>query len=60
MSLKTFLQESKQEFGRINWPTRQETIRMVLIVTAISLFTAVFLGALDYGFLAGVQELLKI
>lgn len=58
--LKSFLQESKQEFSRINWPTKQETTRMVIIVIALSIATALFLGALDFGFLAAVKELLKI
>ena len=43
----TFLQESKQELHRVNWPSRQETARLTLIVILISLFVAVFLGVLD-------------
>ncbi len=58
--LKTFLKEAKQEFGHINWPTKQETIRMVLIVIAISLVMAIYLGALDYAFLQGIKALLTL
>jgi len=49
--LKNFLQEAKQEFKRINWPSRQETIRYTLFVIGFSLVVAVFLGLLDFIFL---------
>ncbi len=49
--LKNFLQESKQEFKRINWPSRQETIRYTLFVINFSLVLAIFLGLLDFIFL---------
>lgn len=58
--IKTFFKEAKQEFGHINWPTKAETIRMVIIVISISLVMAIYLGALDYGFLQGIRVLLKI
>ncbi|MEE8131591.1 MAG: preprotein translocase subunit SecE [Candidatus Paceibacterota bacterium] len=48
--LKSYLQESQQEFRRVNWPTRKETIRLTLVVIAFSLIVAVFLGALDFLF----------
>jgi preprotein translocase subunit SecE len=49
--LKNFLQESRQEFKRINWPSRQETIRYTLFVVIFSLVMAIFLGLLDFVFL---------
>lgn len=58
--LKSFLKEAQQEFGHINWPTKQETIRMVIIVVVISLVMAFYLGALDFGFLQGIMKILKI
>ena len=48
--LKAFLQESRQEFRRINWPALQETIRLTIVVIVLSLGVAIFLGAIDYGF----------
>jgi len=45
-----FLQESRQELGRVNWPTREETIRLTLVVVLMSLLVAFFLGALDFFF----------
>lgn len=45
--LKSYIRESYQELRRFNWPTRQETVRLTLIVIGISLATAVLLGLLD-------------
>ncbi|OGY64217.1 MAG: preprotein translocase subunit SecE [Candidatus Harrisonbacteria bacterium RIFCSPLOWO2_02_FULL_41_11] len=45
--LISFLQESKQELSRVNWPSRQETVRLTAIVIFISLLIAAFLGVLD-------------
>jgi len=47
---KSYLQESRQEFRRVNWPTREETIRLTLIVIGISLAVSFYLGALDFIF----------
>lgn len=46
--LVLFLQESKQEFKRINWPTWQETVNLTLIVIFLSVGMALFLGTVDY------------
>jgi preprotein translocase subunit SecE len=48
--LKSYIKESRQEFGRVNWPTRQETFRLTMIVIGISLLVAAFLGILDMVF----------
>ena len=48
--LQSFFQEARQEFKRINWPTSQETVRLTVVVIAMSLGIAVFLGAVDFGF----------
>ncbi len=45
--IKLFLQESRQEFKRVNWPTLRETRRLTLIVIGFSLGIALFLGVLD-------------
>jgi preprotein translocase subunit SecE len=49
--IKVFFQESKQELKRVNWPTRQQTIRYTLFVIGISAVVAVFLGFFDFIFL---------
>lgn len=46
----TFLKEVKLEMKKINWPTKQETLRYTLIVIGISTAVAIFLGSLDFIF----------
>jgi len=46
----TFLKEVRIEMKKVNWPTRQETIRYTLIVIGVSLTVAIFLGTLDFIF----------
>lgn len=48
--LISYIQESRLEFKRVNWPTRQETIRLTGMVIGMSLLFAVFLGVLDMVF----------
>ena len=45
--MKQFLDESRQEFKRVNWPTMSETIRLTTIVIVFALFIALILGVLD-------------
>jgi preprotein translocase subunit SecE len=44
----TFFKEVKLEIKKVNWPTRQETVKYTLIVIGASLVIAAFLGGLDY------------
>lgn len=46
----TFLQEVRLEMKKVNWLTRQETIRYTLIVIGISVAVAVVLGVFDFLF----------
>jgi preprotein translocase SecE subunit len=48
--IKSFFAEAQTEFRHVNWPTRQEAIRLTSIVIGIALGLAVFLGACDYLF----------
>ena len=49
--LSTFIQESRQEFRRVNWPDRPTTVRYTLFVIGLSIGLSLFLGALDFIFL---------
>lgn len=48
--IKRFFLESRQELRHVNWPTRDEAIRLTSIVIGISLGLALFLGFFDYLF----------
>ena len=45
-----FLREVKVETTRVNWPTREKTIKDTLIVVGFAVAVAVFLSMLDYVF----------
>ncbi len=42
-----FLVEVKQELHKVQWPTKVLTLRYSLLVVAISVAMAIYLGALD-------------
>jgi preprotein translocase subunit SecE len=46
----TFLQEARTELTRVNWPSKAQTINYTILVIAISVAGAIFLGSLDYFF----------
>ncbi len=52
-----FIQESKQELKKVNWPTREETIRYTLFVIGFSVGLSAFLGILDFVFLQILQRM---
>jgi preprotein translocase subunit SecE len=45
-----FLIEAKAEMFKVNWPSRKQTINYTLLVVAVSLAVAGFLGGLDWIF----------
>ncbi len=57
--LSDYLKGSKEELAKVVWPSRQTTINHTLVVIAISLIVAIFLGAIDYG-LSKVLEFVLI
>ena len=46
--LVSYFKSSFAELKKVTWPSRQETFQKTIIVIIISLFVAVYLGALDY------------
>lgn len=52
----TFLKEVRLEMKKVNWPTRETTIRYTLIVIGISAVVAMYLGGLDVLFIALLEE----
>jgi len=45
-----YLSEVRAELSKVTWPKRQEVIRLTLVVFAISLIVAFYMGGLDYIF----------
>jgi preprotein translocase subunit SecE len=48
--ISVYLKEVVIEMKKVNWPTRQQTIRYTLIVLGISVAVAIFSGVLDFIF----------
>ena len=45
--ITTFLKEVRLEMKKVNWPTRDETIRYTLTVIGVAVAVAIFLGGFD-------------
>lgn len=43
-----FFSESKQELGKVNWPTRQELIGSTALVIVVTLIMSAFIFAIDF------------
>lgn len=56
--IKKFFDESRTEIRHVNWPTREEAIRLTSVVIVLSLILAAFLGLSDYGFTNLVKYLI--
>ncbi len=46
----SFFSEAIVELRKAHWPTRQEALRLSLLVLVICVVIGAILGALDYGF----------
>ncbi len=55
-----FVLESKQEFKRVVWPTRDEAVKTTLIVVAMVAGVGVMLWLLDMFLFWGVQLLMNL
>jgi len=42
-----YFQETQAELRKVTWPSREETIRLTLIVLGFTFLAMLFLGALD-------------
>ncbi len=54
-----FLRSIRVELASVKWPTRQETIRLTSLVVFVSLFVALYIGALDLGFTSLMSGIIK-
>ncbi len=54
-----FLQEVRQEVGKVTWPTRQETLISTVMVLGMVLIASLFFLAADQIIAAAVQFILK-
>jgi preprotein translocase subunit SecE len=57
--LVRYLKETRAELRRVTWPTREQAINLTLIVLAVTIAMAVFLGACDLLFATIMQAILS-
>ena len=54
--IRQFLEDVRGEFKRVQWPTRQATLKSTWVVLGFSITIAIFLGAADLG----LSEIMKM
>lgn len=54
-----FFRETYEELKKVTWPTRNDVVRLTVVVITISLLIGLYIGALDYIFTTITQTLLK-
>lgn len=55
-----YLKEIRAELKHVVWPTRSQTVFYTLIVIALSVLVAYFLGIFDFIFSKGLEKILSI
>lgn len=54
-----YLREVRSEMSKVIWPTREQAFKLTLIVIAVMVVMALYLGLLDFIFGALVQWLIR-
>ena len=49
-AIERFIRETRGELKKVSWPTREEAWRLTVVVTAVTVFMAAFLGFFDWLF----------
>ena len=47
--LTKYLRDSKEELSKVSWPSKEQTVNSTILVVAVSIAIAAFLGSIDYG-----------
>ncbi len=55
-----YFKETKGELKHVNWPTKKQTLYFSLIVIALSVIVAYFLGLFDFIFSQGLGKIISI
>lgn len=55
----TFLKQVRSELANVDWPTRQQTIRLTGLVIVASILVGVYIGGLDTIFTLLFKNLVK-
>ena len=55
----TFVKQVRGELEKVTFPSREEVIRLTLLVITISLIVGLYLGALDFLFLRSLEFMVR-
>jgi len=59
-SIKNYIKGSLEELTKVTWPTKNQAVRLTIIVLIFCIIIALFLGTMDYLFNLGYDYLLNI
>ncbi|MFC1647227.1 preprotein translocase subunit SecE [Patescibacteria group bacterium] len=51
IGITKFIREVINELKKVNWPTREDTVKLTVVVVVLSLIVGAFIGMLDLIFL---------
>ena len=54
-----FLKEAKMELKKVSWPTRKETLASTVVVLALIMMAAIYLGMIDLGLSKAIKALFR-
>lgn len=58
-ALIRYFKDSLQELHKVSWPTKNQAVRLTLIVIGFSIAVAIFIGVVDYIFTFAYSYLIK-
>ena len=57
--LRKFIEDIRSEFRKVQWPTREATLKSTGVVLSVSLVIAVYLGIADLGLANLMKQLIS-
>ncbi len=55
-----YIKESKAELDKVIWPTRQETLRLTVVVLVVAVIVGAYIAGLDALFTKVTERLLRL
>ena len=56
----TYFSQIRSELSKVIWPTRQEVVRLTVLVVIISVAVGAYVGALDFVFVKVLETVISI
>jgi preprotein translocase subunit SecE len=59
MKALDFLKEARSELEKVVWPTREQTLRLTLMVILVTIGVGLFVAGVDFVFAGIAQKLIQ-